>query len=163
MRDRVAWWVSGAATALFLMGAAPPAPREKDIRIPRVPADQLTQAKQLANPVPSTEATLARGKELFTLACVACHGVGGQGDGPLTKKSRIDPKPRNFTNPKFQRLRSDGELFWVLKHGSHETDMMRMDFFFTDDELWMLIKHIRTFGTPAPPQKPPAASPPKPN
>jgi mono/diheme cytochrome c family protein len=139
----------GVCVALLLLGAASDAPTEKDIRAPRVPADQLAAMRALTNPVPPTAETLARGREFFTTACVACHGPEGKGDGPLTKKSRIDPAPRNFTNSEFQRLRTDGELFWVLKHGSHDTEMMRMEFFFTDEELWTLVRYIRRLGPAA--------------
>jgi len=132
------------------MGAVSEGPQERDIQIPRVPPDQLEQARAVTNPFSSTEETRKQGKELFKMACVACHGPEGKGDGPVAKKSKIDPRPRNFTNPEFQRLRSDGELFWVLKHGSHNTEMMRMDFFFTDEELWKLIIYIRTLGQVTP-------------
>lgn len=153
------WLTTGAGLliALVLTAAAPappppeppPAPsRERNIHLPRVPADQLEAVKKMENPVPDTADTLAKGNTLFTISCVACHGPEGRGDGPLTKKTKIDPAPRNFTSPDFQRLRTDGELFWVLKHGSHGTEMMRMDFFFTDDELWTLIRYIRMLGRP---------------
>lgn len=142
--------VCGLLGALLLMGAAPNEPQEKDIRIPRVPPDQLEQVRAVTNPLPLTEENRKQGKDLFKKACVACHGPDGKGDGPVAKQSKMDPRPRNFTNPEFQRLRSDGELFWVLKHGSHNTEMMRMDFFFTDEELWKLIIHIRTLGQASP-------------
>ena len=140
---------AGVCGVLLLLGAAPEAPTERDIRVPRVPADQLAAMRALTNPVPATAETLARGREFFTTACVACHGPEGKGDGPLTRKSRVDPAPRNFTNPEFQRLRTDGELFWVLKHGSHDTEMMRMEFFFTDEELWTLVRYLRRLGAAA--------------
>lgn len=143
-------WAGRLCTALLLMGAVSEGPQERDIQIPRVPPDQLEQARAVTNPFSSTEETRKQGKELFKMACVACHGPEGKGDGPVAKKSKIDPRPRNFTNPEFQRLRSDGELFWVLKHGSHNTEMMRMDFFFTDEELWKLIIYIRTLGQVTP-------------
>jgi mono/diheme cytochrome c family protein len=146
---RVAAWMGGASLAMLLLAATEP-PKERDIRLPRVPADRLTEVRAMVNPVPANDESLARGKELFTLACVACHGADGTGHGPLTKKSRIDPSPRNFTNPEFQRLRTDGELFWVLKQGSHDTEMMRMEFFFTDEELWTLVRYIRLFAPPRP-------------
>ncbi|HTP41998.1 MAG TPA: c-type cytochrome [Nitrospiria bacterium] len=136
----------GVPVALTLMGADLTMPREKNIHLPRVPANQLDAVKKMVNPVPDTPETLEKGKALYTMACVACHGADGRGDGPLTKKTTINPAPRNFTNPDFQRLRTDGELFWVLKNGSHGTEMMRMDFFFTDQELWTLIRYIRSFG-----------------
>jgi mono/diheme cytochrome c family protein len=143
---------------LVLMAAAPvpppPPSQERNIRFPRVPADQLETVKKVENPVPDNSETMETGKTLFTTACVACHGPEGRGDGPLTKKTKIDPAPRNFTSADFQRLRTDGELFWVLKHGSHGTEMMRMDFFFTDEELWTLIRYIRMLGrAPGTPSK----------
>jgi len=138
--------LAGGAVALALMGADLTMPRERNIHVPRVPANQLDAVKKMVDPVPDTPETLEKGKALYTMACVACHGADGRGDGPLTEKTTINPAPRNFTNPDFQRLRTDGELFWVLKNGSHGTEMMRMDFFFTNQELWTLIRYIRTFG-----------------
>ena len=145
---RILWLTGGLCGALLLMGAAPVGPQEKDIRAPRVPADQLARTRAVVNPFPSTAETRRQGKALFTTACVACHGTEGKGDGPVAVESKIDPKPRNFTNPEFQRLRADGELLWVLKNGSHQTEMMRMDFFFTEEELWKLVIYIRTLGRP---------------
>jgi mono/diheme cytochrome c family protein len=138
--------IGAVSVALVLMGADLDMPRERNIRLPRVPADQLEAVKKMKNPVPANSETLEQGETLFTISCVACHGPEGRGDGPLTKKTTITPAPRNFTNPDFQRLRTDGELYWVMKHGSHGTEMMRMDFFFTDQELWTLVRYIRTLG-----------------
>jgi len=137
-------WAVGILIAISLIGAASEEPKEKDIRIPLVPADQLEQAKTLTNPIPSTERNLAEGKEYFKIACASCHGPEGKGDGPVAKKTKMDPKPRDLTNSEFQRIRTDGELFWVLKHGSHSTEMMQMDLFFYDKDLWKLILYIRT-------------------
>ena len=120
--------------------------QERDIQIPRVPSNELEKVRQMKNPLPLSETVIRNGKELFKRSCVACHGPEGKGDGPIARETQMDPKPRNFTNPEFQRIRSDGELFWVLKHGSHDSEMMRMDFFFTDEELWWLISYIRTLG-----------------
>ncbi len=123
-------------------------PQESDIQIPRVPSEKIEEVKKLKNPLPQTESVLRNGKDLFKRSCVACHGAKGMGNGPVAEETKMDPKPRNFTNPEFQRLRTDGELFWVLKHGSHNTEMMRMDFFFTDEELWRLISYIRSLAPP---------------
>jgi mono/diheme cytochrome c family protein len=137
------------AVSVALWAAGTPATAEEaDIMTPRVAPKELEAAKNLANPIEATPTVLDRGKELYTLACVACHGVEGRGDGPLTKQTPIVPAPRDFTNAVFQRIRSDGELFWVLTHGIHETQMMRMDFFFTDNELWTLIRYLRTLSSP---------------
>ena len=143
---QVGAWVVG----FVLLAVTSAGSQERDFTIPRVPPDQIEQARKLKNPVEPSKEIESKGKELYTLACVACHGMEGKGDGPLTKKTPIEPSPRNFANPEFQSLRTDGELFWVLNHGIHETEMMRMDFFFTDDELWALIHYLRGFNPQSP-------------
>ena len=91
---------------------------EFDIRIPRVPSHELVEAKAQRPPFPSTPEILAEGKEIFLGrgTCFQCHGLEGKGDGGAAKVLPI--QPRNFTNPQFKRLRTPGELMWVLKNGS---------------------------------------------
>src|SRR5688572_12782496 len=36
---------------------------------------------------------IARGKELFAQACMACHGAEGQGDGPARSKHSLPTNP----------------------------------------------------------------------
>ena len=40
---------------------------------------------------------LEKGRALFQTNCAACHGPGGQGDGPAAQG--LNPKPRNFASP----------------------------------------------------------------
>jgi mono/diheme cytochrome c family protein len=42
------------------------------------------RAQELTNPIPATEASVARGRELYGQLCAACHGVQGRGDGPTS-------------------------------------------------------------------------------
>ena len=39
------------------------------------------------------------GKAIFTDKCMPCHGEKGDGKGPMA--STFDPKPGNFSDPKF--------------------------------------------------------------
>ncbi|MCH8039324.1 MAG: cytochrome c class I [Nitrospinae bacterium] len=91
---------------------------EYDIRIPRVPVGKLAKAKALKPPFESTPEILVEGKEIFLGrgTCFRCHGKEGKGDGGAAKILPI--QPRNFTNPRFKKLRTPGELMWVLKNGS---------------------------------------------
>ena len=41
------------------------------------------QYTELTNPVPIDEESVARGAEIYTTNCTACHGDGGMGDGPV--------------------------------------------------------------------------------
>ena len=91
---------------------------EFDIKIPRVPADELAEAKALKSPFEPTPEILKEGKEIFLGrgTCFQCHGPEGKGDGGAAKILPI--QPRNFTNPNFNKVRTPGEMMWVLKNGS---------------------------------------------
>ena len=118
---------------------------EKDPTAPRVPADQIAAAKAMKNPVASTPANIAKGKEMFTgkATCFTCHGEGGAGDGPAG--AALDPSPRNFLNAKFHAAKTDGELFWVIKNGSAGTGMISyVPSVITEQEAWEIITFERS-------------------
>ncbi len=91
---------------------------EFDIRVKRVPRSELAAAKKMKPPFEATPEILAEGKKIFlgNGGCISCHGAEGKGDGGAA--SNLPIQPRNFTNPKFKKYRSLGELMWVLKNGS---------------------------------------------
>jgi len=91
---------------------------EFDIRVKRVPKPELAAAKKMKPPFKATQEILAEGKEIFLGrgGCISCHGAEGKGDGGAA--SNLPIQPRNFTNPKFKKYRTVGELMWVLKNGS---------------------------------------------
>src|SRR5262245_22796268 len=110
-------------TISFVCHAADPsgygqAGGEFDIKIPRVPDGELAEAKMLKPPFQATPEILNEGKEIFLGrgTCFQCHGPEGKGDGGAAKILPI--QPRNFTNPKFHKVRTAGEMMWVLKNGS---------------------------------------------
>jgi hypothetical protein len=119
---------------------------------PRVPPDRLEQAKSFINPFPPSEEFIASGKKLYEGKgwCAYCHGWEGTGapSAGRTPPADTDIKmPTNFADAAWQAARSDGELFWVLIHGSHGTDMVPyMPQYITDKEAWQIIAYIRTFG-----------------
>src|SRR6266567_7041926 len=41
-----------------------------------------SRAARKQNPIPADEKSLGRGKELFVMGCMPCHGPEGRGDGP---------------------------------------------------------------------------------
>jgi mono/diheme cytochrome c family protein len=91
---------------------------EFDIKLSRVPSAELTAAKALKPPFEPTPDILAEGKAIFLGrgTCFQCHGPEGKGDGGAAKVLPI--QPRNFTNPKFKKYRTPGEMMWVLRNGS---------------------------------------------
>jgi len=120
---------------------------EADINVTRVPADQLAAAKAKKNPFPATPENIAKGKEIFTGkgTCFTCHGNEGKGDGPAG--AALDPSPRNFTNPEFHKVRTEGEMHWIINNGSEGTGMIAYaPAIITEDEAWLTILFERSLG-----------------
>src|SRR5438445_478811 len=91
---------------------------EKDPTLPRVPGDQRAAAKAMKNPVAKTPENIAKGKAIYEGkgSCFNCHELSGKEDGP--DGAILNPTTRNFTNAKFHKNRTDGEMSWVIKNGS---------------------------------------------
>lgn len=118
-------------------------PGQKDMRAPRAPAE----ASNWKNPIPNTPVTVSQGEKIYKGkgTCFACHGITGKGDGPSGKDLR--PSPRDFTNPKFFELRTDGELFWVIVNGSLGTRMFSYSpSIITEEEAWTVVHYLRALG-----------------
>jgi len=70
---------------------------------------------------PSAPPDLARGAQLYTEQCAACHGVDGHGDGPNAKT--LNPKPVAFADASRARQRSVFGLYQVIGQGLDGTAM----------------------------------------
>ena len=109
---------------------------------PRVPADILEQIQDSDNPFKATPERIESGREVFfgKGLCVTCHSKDGKG------VQIPGHSPRDFTDKKWQEIRTDGELMWVLKNGSPGTGMpIRVGKVITEEEGWNVIHFIRTF------------------
>ncbi len=109
---------------------------------PRVPSEVLEQVQEIENPFPATRERIEAGRQIYfgKGLCVTCHSNDGRG-------VRVPGhSPRDFTNKKWQDLRTDGELMWVLRNGSPGTGMpIRVGKVITEEEGWNAIHFIRTF------------------
>jgi len=114
----------------------------KDIYYPRAPEALLEILQDMDNPFSPTRKNIEEGGKVYfgKGLCVKCHGVNGKGvEVP-------GHPPRNFTDPKWQDVRTDGEMMWVLKNGSPGTSMpIRVGKVISEEEAWKVILFIRTF------------------
>jgi mono/diheme cytochrome c family protein len=79
------------------------------------------------------------GKTLFDSNCVICHGKGGEGSGPGA--IAFNPKPANFTDPKFWKNMNDEKIADTIKHGKG----MMPPFNFSSEQIMAIIKYIKHF------------------
>jgi high-affinity iron transporter len=70
-----------------------------------------------------TGSLVERGKAVYEIHCIACHGEKGEGDG--TVSATLNPRPRNFRTGKFVQGSSVGEIFATLGTGVPGTAMAR--------------------------------------
>lgn len=101
-------------------------------------------------------ALLARGKELYAQACLACHGGDGKGNGIARTKYSLPTPPADLTNPKDSiKIRStydspvgggvpkDTDLFRNLTRGLPGTAMWSYRELPPDDR-WALVAYIQS-------------------
>ncbi len=122
---------------------------DAEVLRPRVPPDQIEEARTWTNPLPATDEHIEKGKALYhgKAFCVTCHGRDGTGFGDIPGlRGKL---PRNFTDKVWQAARTDGELLWILKHGSPGTDMAPfIPLILTEEEAWQVLLYVRSFGRP---------------
>ncbi len=145
-RIRIGSRVSSAAIiSLFALSWSVVFAQGHDMMQARVQADKLTEARALTSPLPDSPDTIEKGKALY-------HGKGtcfnvmdrkGAGDGSLA--SQLNPPSRNFRHHGFWRHRTEGEIFWVIKHGSPGTSMVGFAGQLTDQDILAIIHYERTF------------------
>ncbi len=142
MRSYLLFFAVPALAALLSISPGSAFAAHADIYAPRVPADEIQAARAQVNPTPADAASIARGKEVYFMKglCTTCHSKDGTG------AAFPGHRPRDFTNQKWWNVRTDGELMWVLKHGSPGTGMPpRVGTVITEAEGWDVINFIRTF------------------
>ena len=92
------------------------------------------------------------GKVLFDANCASCHGISGQGDGPIA--AALTPGPRDFTVGDFQFDADedgvpggDADLILVIQNGAMKyggSPFMAPVPTLTDPQLNDIVAHIRT-------------------
>ena len=93
------------------------------------------------NPTPADEASLARGKELYTINCQMCHGVTGEGNGPIAA-FLTTYRPANLTSDVVQVM-SDGSIFLTISNGL-DGRMPALNENLTVSERWDVVNYVRT-------------------
>jgi hypothetical protein len=89
------------------------------------------------SPVRLDTASIVAGESLYQQHCVNCHGLHGQGDGPLARLNQI--QPANLTEPHVS-WHSHGDMYWWISHG--KAAMPGFAQVLSEFERWHLINYL---------------------
>ena len=94
---------------------------------------------------------IERGEEIYKKLCVSCHGVDGQGTGPMAQL--LSHPPADLTN-NFHSSPGDGDayLFWRISEGgmvepfkSQGSKMPAFKEALSESERWDVLSYVHTF------------------
>ncbi|MBK8994685.1 MAG: cytochrome c [Myxococcales bacterium] len=82
------------------------------------------------------------GAALFASTCARCHGPEGKGGPPLGPGQ---PGPRDLTDTAFHAVRTDKELYAVIRDGKGGV-MPAFGAVYSHEQLEALVLHLRRLG-----------------
>ncbi|MDH4226767.1 MAG: c-type cytochrome [Deltaproteobacteria bacterium] len=124
-----------AATAFISYDSA----RLKHVRANGLPAKYAG----MSNPVPSSEASVSKGSNIFKQQCVLCHGVTGRGDGPGGKS--LKPPATDLISVARTKEGTDAYLFWAMTEGGSALKTSMPTFKHIPEEgRWMVVNFLRS-------------------
>lgn len=105
---------------------------------------RLEAGRTLVNPIVKSPESLARGREVYEVHCIVCHGAQGRGNGPVGRKFVPQPMELNFD---YVQLQPDGQIFYTISHGSLAMPFYRQAI--APEDRWHLVNFIKeVFGEP---------------
>jgi len=135
----------GVALTLVACGGAQSGPGPGECPQPRFTGKAPEHYYELKNPLSSNLDVLESAERIYTgkvggSNCAICHGIKGDGKGPLASLYR--PPPRNFACAQTVNGIPDGQLFWIVKYGSPGTAMPPNPKL-SDEQLWQIVTYLR--------------------
>ena len=99
----------------------------------------LVAGQPASQPIPSSPASVERGKVLYNIDCYICHGVTGVGNGNLA--GFFNPAPFDLTSAQVQNL-PDTEIFLVITQGRGQMPSLADNLLVS--ERWDVVNYVRT-------------------
>jgi len=129
---------NGIAMQLPVLGSIP---REMiPYQYPATPEGRLQAGKELSCKFETSEANLARGKEMFTIYCENCHGIGGKGDGLLYTSGKFTIQPASLVSERMLAA-PIGEVFHVITNGWNTMGAHGPQI--RPDDRWMIALYVK--------------------
>ena len=140
-----------AATAVALLALGCTSSKES---APEEPMDQPAAAKPEPAAAPSEPVAVkdpaVEAQEIFQARCVTCHGENGKGDGPGS--AALNPKPRDYTSPEWQKSVTDEHIAKVIVGGGTAVGLSALmppnpDLAAKPQVVEALVQVVRNLGT----------------
>lgn len=87
--------------------------------------------------------SLRRGRDVYAVFCVSCHGAGGAGDGPVAKRG-FPPPPSLLTGKSLAM--KDGQLFHIASFG--QGSMPGFAGQIPRERRWDVVNYVRSLQPP---------------
>lgn len=107
---------------------------------PATPEGYEQAGLELRNPIPMTEANVAKGKVIYEKFCMHCHGTAGAGDGAVVTNGNY-PQPPAYNGAALKNL-PEGKIFHSLMYGknvamgSHAGQLNK-------EERWLVTRYVQ--------------------
>ena len=98
----------------------------------------------------SGASSLDSGGMTFNGDCAFCHGQDGR--TPTDVGQAMYPRVPSLASPEVQQW-SDAELFWIIRNGNRYTGMGAFGKTLTDNQIWDLVRFVRSLRDAAPAAK----------
>ncbi|MGE0616326.1 MAG: cytochrome c [Bacteriovoracia bacterium] len=95
------------------------------------------RAGENRNPLSMTRANLQRGREMFNVYCIVCHGPFGEGNGSVVPKF---PQPPSLQSDKVRNWK-DGNIFHVMTMGQNLMPSYASQIKVSD--RWAIVHYVR--------------------
>lgn len=92
-------------------------------------------------PLAFSIATVKRGKQLYTVHCVSCHGVDGRGDTEM--REFLKTPPADLSDDQWIYGGSGEAVFAIINNGMGARDMPGFDEKLTDERVWQIVNYMK--------------------
>jgi mono/diheme cytochrome c family protein len=117
------------------------------------PAQQFPAAVKIDGAI--TDAFRARGKARYEIYCSPCHGLAGDGKGPVAQLAldggpRLTVAPPSYADPRLKEM-VVGKMYSAIKNGVNNGNMPSYAVQIPVDDRWAIIAHVRSLQRAADP------------
>lgn len=128
------------ASGLINMGATTkPGVVEKNFAALAIRSSMAWRAPEQKNPMAGDSQAVEQGLTSYAQMCARCHGGPGVEPGVFAKGLNPPAPQLDHAAEEF----SQGELFWITKHGIRMTGMPAFGPTHQDEEIWKIVAFIK--------------------